>query len=219
MRVAAFFDLDRTLIRENSGRLYALNEYRAGRMGAWDLAKSAYWLTLHHYALLDVEVAYGKAAMHWCGVPGSEVKALARDWFRREVATRLTRGGQNAIDQHRKNAHMLVLLSNTSEYIAAAAVESWRLDAFLANAIPCDSDGRIRGTMGSPLCIGPGKVQKAEAFAMEHEIDLASSYFYGDSITDAPMLARVGNPRVVNPDAGLKRIARERGWPVLDFDR
>jgi phosphoserine phosphatase len=71
--------------------------------------------------------------------------------------------------------------------------------------------------MGSPLCIGPGKVSKAEAFAMEHEVDLEQSYFYGDSVTDAPMLDRVGHPRVVNPDPGLRKIARERGWPILTF--
>jgi HAD superfamily hydrolase (TIGR01490 family) len=217
MKVAAFFDLDRTLIRENSGKLYAHNEYRAGRMSAWHLAKSAYWLALHHYALLDVEVAYGKAALHWRGVAGSEVKALAAEWFARDVSARLTPGGRRALDEHRRSGHLLVLLSNTSEYIAAAAAASWQLDAWLANTIPCDAAGRILGTMGSPLCIGPGKVNKAEAFAMEREVDLAQSYFYGDSITDAPMLERVGRPRVVNPDPGLLRIARQRGWPLLDW--
>jgi HAD superfamily hydrolase (TIGR01490 family) len=219
MRIAAFFDLDRTLIRENSGKLYAYNEYRAGRMSSWQLAKSAYWLLLHRYALLDVEHAYGKAAEHWRGVSSSDLKALTRSWFRSEVDARLTPGGRRALDEHRARGHMTVLLSNTSEYIAAAAAESWQLDAWLANAIPCDAEGRILGSMGTPLCIGPGKVDKAEPFAREHGIDLAASYFYGDSITDAPMLARVGHPRVVNPDRGLARLARERGWPVLDFER
>jgi putative phosphoserine phosphatase / 1-acylglycerol-3-phosphate O-acyltransferase len=217
MRVAAFFDLDGTLLRENSGRLYAFAEFRAGRMSAWQLAKSAYWLALHHYALLDVESAYGKAAMHWRGVPGSEVKALARQWFERDVHQRLTGGGRRALDEHRARGHLRVLLSNTSQYIAAAAAESWQLDGWLANEIPCDAHGRILGTMRAPLCIGAGKVQKAEAFAMEHEVDLAQSYFYGDSVTDAPMLERVGHPRVVNPDAGLRKLARERSWPVLTF--
>jgi phosphoserine phosphatase len=27
----------------------------------------------------------------------------------------------------------------------------------------------------------------------------------------------VGNPRVVNPDRALRRIALQRGWPVLSF--
>jgi phosphoserine phosphatase len=36
-------------------------------------------------------------------------------------------------------------------------------------------------------------------------------------VTDLPMLEVVGNPRVVNPDRALRRIALERGWPVLSF--
>ncbi len=33
------------------------------------------------------------------------------------------------------------------------------------------------------------------------------------------MLEAVGHPVAVNPDATLARIARERGWEVLRFDR
>ncbi|HUA28612.1 MAG TPA: HAD-IB family hydrolase, partial [Streptosporangiaceae bacterium] len=43
-------------------------------------------------------------------------------------------------------------------------------------------------------------------------------YAYSDSVTDLPMLEAVGHPRAVNPDRALRRIARERQWPVLAFD-
>ena len=33
------------------------------------------------------------------------------------------------------------------------------------------------------------------------------------------MLEAVGHPVAVNPDVALARIARERGWDVLRFDR
>src|SRR5258708_21283346 len=48
-------------------------------------------------------------------------------------------------------------------------------------------------------------------------IDLAGSWAYSDSITDLPMLEAVGRPVAVNPDKDLRRVARERGWPVLRF--
>jgi len=214
MQTAAFFDLDRTLIRENSGRLYAQFEHREGRLSTRQLVESAFWLLLHHYALLDVEAAYGKAARHWKGVEGQQVEAHALRWFRRDVEARLTPGGRRALAHHRSLGHACILLSNTSEYIAAAAGTCWQLDGWLANEIPKDSEGRITGVMGSPLCIGPGKVVKAEAYASEHGIDLAQSHFYGDSITDEPMLSRVGHPHVINPDPGLRRIAHQRAWPI-----
>src|SRR5207245_6089160 len=57
----------------------------------------------------------------------------------------------------------------------------------------------------------------AERFAAAEGIELAQSYFYTDSITDLPVLERVGEPRVVNPDPRLRRLAVRRGWPVLQL--
>ena len=53
-----------------------------------------------------------------------------------------------------------------------------------------------------------------EKFAKEHWIDLDASAFYTDSISDLPMLLRVGKPVVVNPDPRLAVRARRQGWPV-----
>ena len=33
------------------------------------------------------------------------------------------------------------------------------------------------------------------------------------------MLETVGHPYAVNPDRALRRMAAERGWPVLDFSK
>src|SRR5690606_20656345 len=37
--------------------------------------------------------------------------------------------------------------------------------------------------------------------------------------SDLPLLEMVGHPVAVNPDATLRRIARERNWPVVSFAR
>jgi phosphoserine phosphatase len=53
----------------------------------------------------------------------------------------------------------------------------------------------------------------------ELDYDLAASTAYSDSHTDVPFLEAVGHPVAVNPDRALRRIAGERGWPVLEFGR
>ncbi len=58
-----------------------------------------------------------------------------------------------------------------------------------------------------------------EAFAAGHEIDLAGSYAYSDSLSDLPMLRAVGHPVVVNPDPPLAEIATEEGWQTMRFER
>ena len=58
-----------------------------------------------------------------------------------------------------------------------------------------------------------------QELAAERGYDLARSFAYSDSVTDVHMLEIVGHPHAVNPDKELRRIAREREWPVLVFDR
>ena len=64
---------------------------------------------------------------------------------------------------------------------------------------------------------GEGKADAMRTLALDRGYDLATSYAYSDSHTDLPMLEIVGHPVAVNPDHELRRIAAERGWPILDF--
>lgn len=64
---------------------------------------------------------------------------------------------------------------------------------------------------------GENKAAAVRELAEEQGYDLASSTAYSDSYTDLPFLEVVGNPVAVNPDRELRRIAGERGWPVLRF--
>jgi phosphoserine phosphatase len=78
-------------------------------------------------------------------------------------------------------------------------------------------DGRLTGRVTPPVCYGQGKVVWAERFAAEHDVDLDAGYFYTDSISDLPLLERVGHPVAVNPDPRLRRLADKRGWPIEQF--
>jgi phosphoserine phosphatase len=48
-------------------------------------------------------------------------------------------------------------------------------------------------------------------------VDAARAKAYSDSFSDLPMLEVVGSPAAVNPDRRLRRVATERGWPVLNL--
>ena len=62
------------------------------------------------------------------------------------------------------------------------------------------------------MCYAAGKIEHAQRWLDLHGGTLADSWFYSDSLSDAPMLAAVGHPVVINPDPRLRRMARRRGW-------
>ncbi len=217
--VAAFFDLDRTLIDVNSGMLYVRHEYRAGRLGRLKLAQSMMYMFLYHMAFIDMEKVYGQAVSFYKGESAELLDERTRSWFDAEVKQRIQPGAQVALDEHRARGEPCVLLTSSSNYVSQVALETWQLDAWIANSFPTDAEGKLLGTFEAPLCYGPGKVTRAEAWAAERGIDLDNSWFYTDSYTDVPMLERVQNPRIVNPDPRLRRLARKRGWPILDWSQ
>lgn len=216
-RVAAFFDLDRTLIDVNSGLLYARFERSHGRISRAQMARSVVWLVLYHFSLVDMERALDTAVEHYRGVPDRDLDARTRSFFHQQIATRLQPGARRALEAHREQSHPLVMLTSSSIYLARVSSETFGLDHFIANRFPVDDAGLLEGTLARPVCYGPGKVSLAQSWADAHGVDLDRSFFYSDSLSDAPMLERVGQPRVVNPDPRLKRLARRRRWPILDW--
>ncbi len=82
-----------------------------------------------------------------------------------------------------------------------------------------DAEDNFTGRLDGPFVYGPGKVEAMEAFAAQHDIDLAASYAYSDSLSDLPMLRAVGNPVAVNPDPPLALLAKEENWQTLRFER
>ena len=214
---AAFFDLDRTLLDMNSSTLWAKHELLKRSISLRQFGRVLVWNALYHLSLIDIETAYKEALAHYRGRDYDELESETRAWFARDVAHHLRPGAPRALREHREQGHVLVLLTSASSFAARAARDTWELDDCLSNEFPTDQVGKLDGTFIAPLCYGEGKVQRSRAWAAGRGVDLAKSYFYTDSYSDAPMLRVVGHPRVISPDPRLNREARQRGWPILQW--
>lgn len=214
---AAFFDLDRTLLDMNSSTLWAKHELRSRSISVAQFARVLLWNGLYHLSLIDMDTAYKEALGHYRGRRYEELESETRAWFARDVAHHVRPGAIRSLREHRERGHQLVLLTSASAFAARAACDTWQLDDFLSNDFPTDEAGRLDGSFVAPLCYGPGKVERARAWAAGRGVDLSDCYFYSDSYSDAPMLRAVGKPRVISPDPRLSREARQRGWPVLQW--
>jgi phosphoserine phosphatase len=78
-------------------------------------------------------------------------------------------------------------------------------------------NGVYTGRLVGEMMHGAAKADAIAALAAAEGLDLSRCAAYSDSINDLPMLGVVGHPVAVNPDAALRRAARERGWEIRDF--
>ncbi len=216
-RVAALFDMDRTLLDASSSQLYARYLYRIGQMGRGELARVAWWGILSTLGVLDMHNLIPRLVASAAGDDEQEMRDSCDRWFADDVVPHLTERGRQRVADHQAQGHVVAIVSASTQYV----VRPMAAYLGIAGQYVCtrleSKDGRLSGDVVPPVCYGSGKVVWAERFAAEYGVDLSASYFYTDSITDLPLLERVGQPVAVNPDLRLRRLARRQGWPIEKF--
>jgi len=213
----AFFDLDRTLLSINSGTTWVLRELRAGRLSLWQVTRAMYYLARYRLGRAELEDAILEAITALKGTSAAEVRRHFEDFYERYVKTSYRPGGLRALAEHQRQGDVTALLSSTSVYLAEAVARDLHLDAAFSNRFEVDGAGEHTGRSEGRLCYGPGKLDYAEAFALSRGVSLDQCVFYTDSISDLPVLERVGRPVVVNPDGRLRREAIRRKWELVDW--
>jgi HAD superfamily hydrolase (TIGR01490 family) len=214
--VAAFFDVDGTLIGKNSGPLYMKFLRQRGEIRRRDALRTIYFYLRYRLNLLDIERAVERSSAWIRGRSEEEIAAHCRIWYRDMVRQYLQPEVVRRVQDHKARGHVVAILSSTTNYLADPLAEELGIEHLLVSRLVV-RDGCFTGEAHRPICFGEGKLYWARRFAAEHDIDLAGSFFYTDSVTDVPMLEIVGHPQIVNPDPLLRRLARRRGWSVMQL--
>jgi HAD superfamily hydrolase (TIGR01490 family) len=213
MQVAAFFDIDKTVLEVNSGTKWVGYQWRNGQMSAWQVGRAMAWLVQYRFGLLDFDAMAARILERYAGQAVDPIAREVEQWFHDEVAAEICHEARRQIEEHRAAGHVIALLTSATRFLSTPVAHILEVPHVLCTEVEIDS-GIITGRCIEPACYGPGKVVHAEAFAAKHGVDLDRSFFYTDSYSDLPMLERVGEPRVVNPDPRLRRTAAHRGWGI-----
>jgi HAD superfamily hydrolase (TIGR01490 family) len=215
---AAFFDLDRTLIRRSSALALAGSFQERGLIGRKQLAKAAAWQILFAARGAGAETVRKAAEdglMLLKDLEVEEMRKLVSEAMEPALKPLVYREPLDLVSRHRDRGERVYIVSATVQEIVEPLAVELGFDGAIGSL--CEIvDGRYTGR-SLRACHGPGKAAAVRELAAAEGIDLATSTAYSDSHTDLPFLEVVGNPVVVNPDRELRRIARERGWPILSF--
>jgi HAD superfamily hydrolase (TIGR01490 family) len=217
-RVGAFFDVDRTLVSCNTGRLFLRDLRRRGEISFLRALRAMGWMAKYHLSLIDLQWVAARVASQMAGSAEREFEERCRLWVKEDILPLVVPGARGRIEKHRAAGHVLAILSSSPTYVTRPIAEALGIDEVMSTQFEV-SAGQFTGRLVGPACVGLGKVHWAEDLGARQQLDLDGSWFYTDSYTDMPMLERVGNRVVVNPDPRLRRAARQRGWPVQDWRR
>jgi len=147
-------------------------------------------------------------------LPAAEAREQAKECLAEFMLPRIRHEAVRRIHAHRERGDRVVLLTGGLDFL----MEPLRhLGDDLVAARLVEEDGVFTGQLAEPPLTADGRASLAAQTAIEHGVDLAECFAYGDSVSDLPVLDVVGNPYAVNPDLGLAREAHRRRWPVLEW--
>jgi len=109
------------------------------------------------------------------------------------------------------------LISGSVRYLLEPVIKDLEFDYLLCTDLEVGPDGLMTGNPKGLVCVGHNKKKLTLKLAENIGLDLANSFAYGNHHSDLPLLEIVGHPHVVEPTQILKKVARQRSWPILTY--
>ena len=217
-RSAAFFDLDKTIIAGSSALAFSRPFRQQGLITRRAVLRSGYAQLLIMLSGADaatMDTLRRRITALCAGWEVTQVREIVAEALHEIVEPLVYAEAAELIAEHRAAGDEVVVLSASGLEVVEPIAALVGADRCLATRMTV-VEGRYTGDIERYL-YGQEKAQAAREIAAARGYRLQDCRAYSDSITDLPLLEEVGHPTVVNPDRALRRVAEERGWPVLTF--
>lgn len=216
-RRAAFFDVDGTLVRTNIVHAFAFYAMNQGTIvgTAWKTAKTL--LSIPVFMATDRvnrkvfnELFYS----YYQGQSEDRLETLAQELFEDVLRPAIFKGTTRLIEESRRAGCRIVFVTGALDFTVRHLARHLGADDVIANRMRF-VQGFATGRVIPPVIEGAHKALVIRDYCVNEGLALEKSFAYSDSFSDYPMLAVVGHPAAVNPDARLARVARAYEWPII----
>ena len=209
---AAFFDIDGTIFRNS----LMIEHFR--KLISFEIIDPEVWYTKVKKAYDEWERRYGDFEEYLeilAGVYLDELKGIKRDhvdyvanhvietnW---DMVYKYSRG---QIDWHKSMGHKVFFISGSPDFLVSRMAEKYGATEYRGTEYFVDDDNRITGEIRR-MWDSESKKKAVDEIISAHNVDLDSSYAYGDTTGDLSMLRRIGNPVAINPNKDLLTQIKE----------
>jgi alcohol-forming fatty acyl-CoA reductase len=212
---AAFFDVDGTLLKSTIVHHYfylAQQDQPTWKRGLL-LARLLSWVPFYLWLDRVSRDAFNHVFyFNYAGLAVEDCRSLGQRYFQQKLRPGLFPAALAQIAFHQSQGHRIVLVTGSVDCVIAPLAEFLGADSLTAELEV--QNGCYTGALrGEPLA-DQEKARLIRRYAATHQLDLAQSFAYGDSMADLPMLQTVGHPVAVNPSSRLQKVAAQAGWPI-----
>jgi len=216
-QVAAYFDLDGTLLNASSEKTLAayVSKKRPWRIpiGAMMWTFGFFGNVLRGRSLYDAARNRGHfAASQW-----DYLENYSDFLAETKLKPCIPQQAWERLAWHREQGHRLVLVTATIAPMAEAMGRVLNMDT-VHGCGPTFRSGWLTGSeRGWSVPRRKGKVPVVIADAKDHGHDLSQCYAYGNTLADSWFMAQCGHPVAISPESALLHHAQAQGWAVENW--
>lgn len=218
----ALFDLDNTLIAGDSDYEWGcfLCEKKAVDV-AEQKKKNDDFLADYHKGALDVSAFLDFQLAPLARHDRNTLNGWHEEFMASHILPICLPQAMGLVKAHQAAGDMCVMVTATNSFITQAIALHFGISHLIATIPAIDKEsGAFTGKVAGTPSFREGKIRRMEDWLESTGrwwSDFSEAFFYSDSHNDLPLLEKVSHPVAVNPDPTLFRIAKERGWTVLDL--
>lgn len=153
------------------------------------------------------------------GQSKTQVDAFLANFYREHLEKRFRSKAKETIEHHLACGREVWVVSATFEPIALEAMKYHGYTRCFATRMATDSQGNYtRSVEGLPV-EGREKLIRVTDYANKTygKGKWVLTHAYGDHHSDRALLEAAQHPHAVTPDRPLRRTAKRKGWPILEW--
>lgn len=157
------------------------------------------------------------ARLTWLGLRGvseDRLVILGEEFYETWMRNRVRPAAKDLVDRARASGRRVIFVSDNLDVVVRHLADQLGADELLCNRLEM-RDHRATGRLLDPVISRLGG-RRLRELAEQRGLDLAASSAYGALETDAALLSSIGLPCALHPDRGLRRVARDLDWPVVE---
>jgi HAD superfamily hydrolase (TIGR01490 family) len=212
----AFFDLDHTLTKSISGQALVRAAYRKGLLSHRDLLNAIFLSLIFRLKLKD-PLRIIDVMVSWTnGIPEKTMVELCYEVVHQVLLPSVYKEAVAEIEFHKTKNARIVILSSALTTVCQEMARHFNIDDIICSELEV-KNGYLTGRPLGHLCFDEEKAVRLHGYCVKNNSSPLDAWYYGDSISDLPVLKAVGNPVCVNPDKKLKKAALKRDWKILSW--
>ena len=219
----AIYDMDRTITRLPTFTSFLLHAAR--KRHPWRLLLlPLVGLTVLLYAVRLIDRArlkvWNQTLLVGRSIHPEELGPIAESFAEKTLRNNVMTDAKARIADDLAQGYKLIMATASYRLYVEAIARRLGFDVTVATNTLAGLDTRIMAKIDGENCYGPAKLRMVTAWMHDAGIARKDAYirFYSDHVSDAPAMDWADEAFAVNAHGPLRRLARSRGWSILDWD-